>query len=53
MNPNFELIVDDILEQNQKQKLNNFLEKWLKNKIDTVLKSLIDLKGLERKKFFN
>ena len=53
LNPNFELIVDDILEQNQKQKLINFLEKWLKNKINTVLKSLIDLKNLKRKKFFN
>jgi ATP-dependent RNA helicase SUPV3L1/SUV3 len=49
LNPNFELIVDDILEQNQKQKLINFLEKWLKNKIDTVLKSLIDLKDLKEK----
>jgi ATP-dependent RNA helicase SUPV3L1/SUV3 len=49
LNPNFELIVDDILEQNQKQKLVNFLEKWLKNKIDTVLKSLIDLKDLKEK----
>ena len=49
LNPNFELIVDDILEQNQKQKLINFLEKWLKNKIDTVLKSLIDLKDLKDK----
>ena len=49
LNPNIELLVDDILEQNQKQKLNNFLEKWLKNKIDTVLKSLVDLKDLKEK----
>ena len=40
LNPNFELIVDDILEQNQKQKLINFLDKWIKNKINTILKSL-------------
>ena len=40
LNPNFELIVDDILEQNQKQKLIDFLDKWIKNKINTVLKSL-------------
>ena len=33
LNPNFELIVDDILEHNQKQKLNNYINKWLKNKI--------------------
>ena len=49
LNPNFDLIVDDILEQNQKQKLIDFLEKWLKNKLDTVLGSLINLKNLKEK----
>ena len=49
LNPNIELIVDDILEQNPKQKLINFLEKWLKNKIKTILKSLVDLKDLKEK----
>ena len=49
LNPNFELIVDDILEQAQKQKLINFIDKWLKSKIDTFLKSLIDLKNLKEK----
>ena len=49
LNPNFELIVDDILEQNQKIRLTKFLEKWLKNKIETTLKSLIDLKDLKEK----
>merc|ERR1711991_205839 len=49
LSPNFELIVDDILEQSQRQKLNSFIKKWLKNKIDTVLKSLIDLKNLKDK----
>ena len=49
LNPNIELTVDDMLEQNQRQKLINFLEKWLKNKIDTVLKSLVDLKDLKEK----
>ena len=49
LNPNFELIVDDILEQNKKQKLLIFLEKWIKNKIDTILKSLVDLKNLKEK----
>ncbi len=49
LNPNFELIVDDILEQNQRQKLSDFISKWLKNKVDTVLKSLIDLKNLKEK----
>ena len=49
LNPNFELIVDDILEHNQRQKLSNYIYKWLKNKIDTVLQSLIDLKNLKDK----
>ena len=49
LNPNFELIVDDILEQNQKQKLKNFIDKWLKNKINNVLKSLVDLRDLKEK----
>ena len=49
LNPNFELIVDDILEQELRQKLRDFLSKWLKNKIDTVLQSLIDLKNLKDK----
>jgi len=49
LNPNLELMVDDILEQNQKQKLIDFLNKWIKNKINTVLKSLIELKDLKEK----
>ena len=49
LNPDFELIVDDILEQNQKQKLRVFIDKWLKSKINMILKSLIDLKDLKEK----
>ena len=49
LNPNLELIVDDILEQDQKQKLSDFIGKWLKNKIGTVLKNLIDLKNIKEK----
>ena len=49
LNPNIELIADDILEHNQTQKLINYLEKWLKKKIDTVLESLVDLKNLKEK----
>jgi len=49
LSPNIELLVDDMLEQNQKIKLITFLEKWLKNKISTVLKSLYDLKDLKDK----
>jgi len=49
LNPNIELIVDDILEQNQRKKLISFLIKWLKNKIDTILKSLIDLRNIKER----
>ena len=49
LNPNFDLFVDDILEHNQKQKLVSFLDNWLKNKINTILKSLVDLKDLKER----
>jgi ATP-dependent RNA helicase SUPV3L1/SUV3 len=47
LNPDVLLIVDDMLENNDKQKLSEFLEKWIKEKINLVLKSLIDLKNLK------
>ncbi|MDC3058847.1 helicase-related protein [Candidatus Pelagibacter sp.] len=47
LNPNIELFVDDMLEQNQRDKLIKFLRKWLKIKINTILKSLFDLKDLK------
>ena len=47
LNPELFLIVDDILENNDKQKLSEFLEKWIKEKINIILKSLIDLKNLK------
>ena len=49
LNPNLELITDDILDQSHKQKLTVFIEKWIKNKIELTLKSLIDLKNLKEK----
>ena len=49
LNPNIDLIVDDILEINQRQKLINFLDKWLKDKINIILRSLIDLKNFKEK----
>ena len=49
LNPNFELIIDETIEQNQKLKLTDFIKKWIQNKINTVLKSLIDLKNLKEK----
>ena len=49
LSPNFELIIDDIADENQKQKLSAYINKWIQNKINTVLKSLIDLKNLKEK----
>jgi len=49
LNPSFELIIDDSIEQNPKLKLENFINKWIQNKINTILKSLIDLKNLKEK----
>ena len=50
LSPNFTLVVDDIIEQNPKQKLNDFIQKWLNSKISDVLKSLIDLKNIKEDK---
>ena len=47
LSPNIELLVDEMLEQNQRSKLTKFLEKWLQNKITTILKNLFDLKDLK------
>ncbi|MDA7734523.1 helicase-related protein, partial [Candidatus Pelagibacter sp.] len=49
LNPNFELIIDDIIEPIQKQKLSEYIGKWIQDKINLVLKSLVDLKNLKDK----
>ncbi|MDC3062538.1 helicase-related protein [Candidatus Pelagibacter sp.] len=47
LNPNFDLIVDDIIEQNTKQKLNDYINQWIHSKINNILKSLINLKNIK------
>ncbi len=47
LNPNFDLIVDDVIKQNTKEKLNYYINKWIHAKINNVLKSLIDLKNIK------
>ena len=47
LNPDIFLIVDDILENDDKQRLSEFIGNWIKEKIKLVLKSLIDLKNLK------
>ena len=49
LNPHFDLIVDDIIEPIQNQKLNEYISKWIQDKINLVLKSLVDLKNLKDK----
>ena len=47
LNPNFDLVIDDVVEQSTKQKLNEYIYKWINAKINNVLKSLIDLKNIK------
>ena len=47
LSPDIELIIDDMIEVKDRNKLKIFLEKWTKNKIDTELESLIKLKHLK------
>jgi len=36
LNPSFELIIDDTIDQNPKQKLIDFISKWIQTKINTI-----------------
>ena len=41
LTPEIDLIIDDMIETEDKQRLKSFLEKWLKSKINNELESLI------------
>tara|TARA_Y100000590_G_scaffold448226_1_gene584570 strand:- start:46 stop:2529 length:2484 start_codon:yes stop_codon:yes gene_type:complete len=45
LKPEFNVIVDDMIETSEKRKLQFFLENWIEKKINLILKSLIDLKN--------
>ncbi len=47
LSPEIELIIDDMIEVKDKDKLSLFLEKWIKDKINTELESLIKLKNIK------
>ena len=47
LNPQINLIIDEMIENEEKLKLNVYLQKWINNKIETELKSLIDLKNIK------
>ncbi len=46
LNPEIELIIDDMIENDEKVKLNNYLQEWINEKIKTELQSLIELKSI-------
>jgi len=47
LNPQIYLIVDDMIEYTEKLKLNTYLQKWINEKIECELKSLIELKNIK------
>ena len=47
LNPQINLIIDDMIENDEKSKLYNYLQKWINDKIKTELKSLLDLKNIK------
>ena len=46
LNPQIQLIIDEMIENSEKLRLNSYLQ-WINNKIETELKSLIDLKNVK------
>jgi len=47
LNPRIYLIIDEMIEYNEKLKLNTYLQKWINDKIKIELKSLLDLKNIK------
>ena len=44
LNPKVDLIIDEMIENEERHKLNDYLNKWISKKIDSELNSLIELK---------
>ncbi|MDC3139624.1 helicase-related protein [Candidatus Pelagibacter sp.] len=47
LNPQIQLIIDEMVENSEKSRLNTYLQIWINDKIETELKSLIDLKNVK------
>jgi len=47
LNPRIHLIIDEMIEYDEKLKLNTYLQKWINDKINIELKSLLDLKNIK------
>ncbi len=47
LNPKIDLIIDEMIENNERNNLNDYLNKWIIEKIKTELNSLIELKNIK------
>ncbi len=47
LNPKINLIIDEMIEKEDKNKLSEFLNKWVEKKITTELNNLIELKNIK------
>ena len=47
LNPKIDLIIDEMIESNERNNLNDYLSKWIIKKIETELSSLIELKNIK------
>ena len=47
LNPQIQIIIDEMIENTEKSRLNFYLQSWLNDKIETELQSLIDLKNVK------
>ncbi len=49
LNPKIHLLIDDMIENDERSKLYLFIKGWIQKKINTELKSLVDLKNTQEK----
>ncbi|OCW76347.1 helicase [Pelagibacteraceae bacterium GOM-A1] len=47
LNPKIDLIIDEMIENDERNKLNEYLQKWIIKKINNELNSLIELKNIK------
>ncbi len=47
LNPKIDLIIDEMIENNERNNLNDYLNQWIIKKIETELNSLIELKNIK------
>tara|TARA_B100000886_G_scaffold133934_1_gene90418 strand:+ start:65 stop:2545 length:2481 start_codon:yes stop_codon:yes gene_type:complete len=47
LNPKIDLIIDEMIDNNERNNLNDYLNKWVIKKIETELRSLIELKNIK------